>query len=917
MGSMFKWKVSSLGSRSNGNSSGGSKKADKHLNNNAPPPATTQQPPPPTDKNKTSDSRDNCPPPQKAIQQPQPQQPVPPPFSPILARSADDFSPRQHLSLVQQPHQQQQQQQQQHNLQQQQQLQQTQPKSIGHHYRPAPPAEPQYHQHGAADGSQSWNEWNQQLLAYTAWVNSQLRKRPELPLIDDMGNDLQDGVLVAKLIEIITGKDIRGIDVNAKTQQAKRDNFEKILTFLASQRVRTSTVTSRDLATGNLKSLMRLILSLASHYKPHSVKQGRDSASFRANSQTTPNLNVPTNRRFQTTGFEPQEADMKTVNALATLRRQNTSSGATAIRPALATSSSAADLLSPGVQRRYTMNGSTINREIASQLSQFGTISNARSLANLQHHKHDDSLIESPRQHAAMATSTSVGDLNTSEEDATVRKPILKKDSKYGSRRELPALGVSGVVSKGRPSIFEFWENMLGPNQPDQTSSMTIAPGESSDVNENNSGSRASMRRVLPPLPGQPQSLTVSTTPNNNGPSAELLGSRGEVEGSSNQPSPTCVTGEIDPGYWSAVRSNNSNHDEMNTTTVKASHHDLLIDDLNRTKKQLAELQNMLLTSQQEATMTESKGTTTTSSTDPDAISWLRSTLHSVDQRCTNLQSDLKKAQQDCLTLDGSRRGLAACLANQEEALGSLRQELVRTTLANQTMTNEKVEMQRKLEEKDRQIADLRRQLAAKDRVMETQRAVLEEASHNFTPALRAKLDKNISTMDARRNQYREELHVAREALSSLRSNFRGNDPNHHTLDTLEQCMAFLLERIAGPDTLDMTSSSTSQSTLIHRHSNDTLKRSNLNGYHADQFTKVVYFTERTVTPFLTVIPRRLGEISLRDFKTLFDRPGVYRFHFKAQDAEYGFVKEEIADDNMILPGFDGKIIAWVEEIQV
>ena len=175
--------------------------------------------------------------------------------------------------------------------------------------------------------------------------------------------------------------------------------------------------------------------------------------------------------------------------------------------------------------------------------------------------------------------------------------------------------------------------------------------------------------------------------------------------------------------------------------------------------------------------------------------------------------------------------------------------------------------------------------------------------------------------------------------------------------------MAFLLERIAGPDTLDMTSSS-SQSTLIQR--NDTLKRGNMNGikthtcldcrtiwrinyvcyslflgYHGE-FTKVVYFTERTVTPFLTVIPRRLGEISLRDFKTLFDRPGVYRFHFKAQDAEYGFVKEEvryfggkticshslecdyltllwlqIADDNMILPGFDGKIIAWVEEIQV
>lgn len=67
-----------------------------------------------------------------------------------------------------------------------------------------------------------------------------------------------------------------------------------------------------------------------------------------------------------------------------------------------------------------------------------------------------------------------------------------------------------------------------------------------------------------------------------------------------------------------------------------------------------------LLTGQQQmqdATMTESKGTTTTttssassspgsSSVDPDAISWLRSTLHSVDQRCSSLQTDLKKAQQ-------------------------------------------------------------------------------------------------------------------------------------------------------------------------------------------------------------------------------------------------------------------------------
>ena len=138
--------------------------------------------------------------------------------------------------------------------------------------------------------------------------------------------------------------------------------------------------------------------------------------------------------------------------------------------------------------------------------------------------------------------------------------------------------------------------------------------------------------------------------------------------------------------------------------------------------------------------------------------------------------------------------------------------------------------------------------------------------------------------------------------------------------------MAFLLERIAGPDHLDPTP----QTAVHHRTNNDSsggMKRMPITslhgrlrlykrlqglcrlfklgriiqytlflnaGFHGDQFTKVVYFTERTVTPYLTVIPRRLGEITLRDFKTLFDRPGVFRFHFKAPDAEYGFVKEEV-----------------------
>lgn len=78
--------------------------------------------------------------------------------------------------------------------------------------------------------------------------------------------------------------------------------------------------------------------------------------------------------------------------------------------------------------------------------------------------------------------------------------------------------------------------------------------------------------------------------------------------------------------------------------------------------------------------------------------------------------------------------------------------------------------------------------------------------------------------------------------------------------------------------------------------------------------TKVLYFTEKTVTPFLTSIPRRLGEITLGDFKEAIDRPGMFRYHFKALDPEFGTVKEEVIDDGDVVPGWEGKIVAWVED---
>ena len=122
-------------------------------------------------------------------------------------------------------------------------------------------------------------------------------------------------------------------------------------------------------------------------------------------------------------------------------------------------------------------------------------------------------------------------------------------------------------------------------------------------------------------------------------------------------------------------------------------------------------------------------------------------------------------------------------------------------------------------------------------------------------------------------------------------------------------------------------------------------------------------------------LPRAVGQVTLRDFKQMFDRPGFYRYHFKTMDKEFGMVKEEvrqeggdrrkkecwlrkqiggrnhvaggmsqeeggrrqfkesrrwqewgrmrggsnflmfqITDDDKLLPGVEGKIVVWVEE---
>jgi hypothetical protein len=297
------------------------------------------------------------------------------------------------------------------------------------------------------------------------------------------------------------------------------------------------------------------------------------------------------------------------------------------------------------------------------------------------------------------------------------------------------------------------------------------------------------------------------------------------------------------------------------------------------------------------------------------------------EMRCSGTSSVNGSTAEETLLSQQNR------IANQDKAITEMRCELGKMQLTIQSLEADKEELRNQIESKDQHINELKRQLGGKDKVILQQKSQFEDAVKNLSLANKAKAcltarlvdqDKKLAVLEQVRNPkplMREELQVARDALHSLRTSFKGNNPHHHTLDTLEQSIALLMERLHMAEAQKFSKESCCMKQLNFDSTGDP-KRSPITAYATplqrfditESGTKVVYFTERAVTPFMSSIPKRMGDIRLKDFKSMFDRPGNFRFHFKSVDPEYGIVKEEIINDETILPGWDGKIVAWVQE---
>lgn len=686
------------------------------------------------------------------------------------------------------------------------------------------------------EGSHSWMEWRQQLHAYVAWVNSQLKKKPGVRQVEDLRNDTKDGVVLAQLIEIVAGDKLPGIHMVPSNYGEMKENVEKVLHYMSSNRIRMHHASAKDIVEGNLKSTMRLILAIAAHFKPQSVKHS--SQHLNRTNVGSPHA-VGIAQGASAALAEARRTAAKAGNSFRGNRSRYNNS-----------------------ERRRTYHGGSSSDQYSDSDHSFG-----------------------------------------------------QTDHDFKGRRD-------------------------------------DGDGASND------------KSPLPSARYNPQHLPPNTQP--------------------------CISKSRSSDYISTTKDSSS--DSSNLTLVDQSREILaeyqgLSSTINKTRTDLLKLQDLLLSGEPPDGEESGGGESASSSLPEEQMIIMKSQLVQATEVCKDLREELSVTKDECMQLQGTKAGLNQRLLEQEERISQLNSEVLRADFEYQRFESEITEMKRALRDKDKVIVDLKKDIARRDKHIdhlqnEVQLTVQEK--ENATRSLKmqisdlhdrlkvvgqtgATLSARVASQDKRMAQLEgkilsssddgsshksgdhpsfgtgDELQVVRDSLHNLRLSFKGTDPQQHTIDTLEQSVSTLLDKITMSANTSISGGGDSQigldvtSRRLNFDSTGDVRRSPITSIpgghttfpynHLDgggsptstptstkESTKVLYFTDKSLSPFSYTIRKRLGEITLKDFKAVYDRPGNYRYSFKALDPEFGTVKEEMTNDTDIIPGWEGKIVAWITE---
>ncbi|XP_019366119.1 PREDICTED: dixin isoform X3 [Gavialis gangeticus] len=629
----------------------------------------------------------------------------------------------------------------------------------------------------------------QQLQAYVAWVNSQLKKKPSIKPVQDLRQDLRDGVILAYLIEIVAGEKLSGVQVNPTSPQEMRGNVEKVLQFVASKKIRMHQTSAKDIVDGNLKSIMRLILALAAHFKPGSGRAVNQSPSGVAGKN--PSASSASHRPHSAAAMA-----QGAVAALADVRQDVSRSGRDVFR--------------------HRQRNSSVDEEI-----------------------------EKPYW--------------------SVRALVQQ----YEGHHSVPSESCSSSLTSPSPLHSSKSESVA--TQAEEKAGFVIIQAEETET-----------KTEEPDSPFPPE--------------------------------------------WQAGNPGSCLETSWEEQLLEQQEH--LEKEMEEAKKMISGLQALLLNGSLPEDEQEASFVLCEHGACPEEqLVIIRSRLDQSMEENQDLKKELLKYKQEARNLQGIKVDLQRKVEERNRLLGEYKKELGQKDRHLQQHQTKLDEMLRQLSEASYQQADLERELEHKEALLaqcmkREAEEVMGYSNHSTQSNGFLQPASKVAAPTAHRGT--NDLQLVRDALRSLRNSFSGHDPQHHTIDSLEQGISSLMERLhrmemqkrqerrvrgkspASRAANEYRDSWPPNSKLPHSHSTPTMSSS--------ACTKVLYFTDRSLTPFMVNIPKRLGEVTLKDFKAAIDREGTHRYHFKALDPEFGTVKEEVFHDDDIIPGWEGKIVAWVEE---
>eukprot|EP01113_Clastostelium_recurvatum_P018917 TRINITY_DN222_c0_g1_i3.p1 TRINITY_DN222_c0_g1~~TRINITY_DN222_c0_g1_i3.p1 ORF type:complete len:958 (+),score=357.35 TRINITY_DN222_c0_g1_i3:135-3008(+) len=116
-------------------------------------------------------------------------------------------------------------------------------------------------------GNKTWIDV--QKKTFTNWANNYLKER--ILKIGDLSKDLEDGILLINLLEVISSKKIPGFSKAPKVKFQKIENNNLALRFIQNEGLKLVAIGAEDIVDGNLKLILGLIWTIILRYQIQNI----------------------------------------------------------------------------------------------------------------------------------------------------------------------------------------------------------------------------------------------------------------------------------------------------------------------------------------------------------------------------------------------------------------------------------------------------------------------------------------------------------------------------------------------------------------------------------------------------------------------------------------------------------------------